>query len=34
MFTFDDAGDQPRLVMSVASDPGEENVIYVFEPNE
>jgi hypothetical protein len=34
MFTFDDAGDQPRLVMSVRSDRGEENVIYVFEPIE
>jgi len=34
MFTFDDADDQPRLLMSVRSDPGEENVIYVFEPNE
>jgi hypothetical protein len=34
MFTFDDAGDQPRLVMSVRGDRGEENVIYVFEPIE
>ena len=34
MFTFDDAGDQPRLVMSVRSDPGEEDVVYMFEPIE
>ena len=34
MFTFEDAGDQPKLVMSVRSDPGEENVVYVFEPIE
>jgi CubicO group peptidase (beta-lactamase class C family) len=31
VFTFEDAGDQPRLMMSVRSDPGEEDVVYVFE---
>ena len=34
MLTFEDAGDRPRLVMSVRSDPGEETVVYVFEPIE
>jgi CubicO group peptidase (beta-lactamase class C family) len=34
IFTFEDAGDQPELVLSVRSDPGEEDVVYVFEPIE
>jgi CubicO group peptidase (beta-lactamase class C family) len=34
VFTFEDAGDQPRLMMSVRSDPGEEDVVYVFDPIE
>jgi CubicO group peptidase (beta-lactamase class C family) len=34
VFTFDDADAQPTLVMSVRSDPGEEDVVYVFEPIE
>jgi CubicO group peptidase (beta-lactamase class C family) len=34
IFTFDDAGDRPELVLSVRSDPGEEDVVYVFEPTE
>ena len=34
MFTFEDAGDHRRLVMSVHGDPGEEDVVYTFEPTE
>jgi hypothetical protein len=33
-FTFEDASDRPRLVMSVLGDPGEEAVVYAFEPVE
>ena len=32
VLTFEDSSDQPRLLMSVRSDPGEEDVVYVFEP--
>jgi hypothetical protein len=32
MLTFEDTGDQPRLLMTVRGDPGEEDVIYTFEP--
>jgi CubicO group peptidase (beta-lactamase class C family) len=31
-FMLENAGDQSRLVLSVRSDPGEEDVVYVFEP--
>jgi hypothetical protein len=34
VLTFEDAGDQPSLVMSVRSDPGEADVVYTFEPVE
>jgi CubicO group peptidase (beta-lactamase class C family) len=34
MLTFEDAGDRPRLVMTVRSDPGEADVVYAFEPVE
>ena len=34
VFAFEDAGDRPRLVLSVRSDPGEEDVVYLFEPIE
>ena len=32
MLTFEDTGDQPRLLMTVRGDPGEEPVVYTFEP--
>jgi CubicO group peptidase (beta-lactamase class C family) len=32
MLTFEDTGDQPRLLMTVRGDPGEEAVVYTFEP--
>jgi CubicO group peptidase (beta-lactamase class C family) len=31
VLTFEDTSDQPKLVMSVRSDPGEEDVVYEFE---
>jgi CubicO group peptidase (beta-lactamase class C family) len=31
VLTLEDAGDRPRLVMSVRSDPGEADVVYAFE---
>ena len=35
MFTLRaDADDRPRLVMTVRGDPGEEDVVYTFEPIE
>jgi hypothetical protein len=34
VLAFEDAGDRPRLVMSVRSDPGEADVVYAFEPIE
>jgi CubicO group peptidase (beta-lactamase class C family) len=34
VLTFEDAGDQRRLLMSVRSDPGEADVVYTFEPIE
>ena len=33
-FMLEDAGDQSRLVLSVRSDQGEEDVVYLFEPIE
>ena len=34
ILTFEEAGDRPRLVMSVRSDLGEADVVYTFEPIE
>ena len=31
VLTFEEAGDRPRLVMTVRSDPGEDDVVYLFE---
>jgi CubicO group peptidase (beta-lactamase class C family) len=34
MLTLEDDGDRPKLVMSVRGDPGDEDVVYTFEPVE
>jgi hypothetical protein len=32
VLTFEDDSDRPRLVMTVRGDPGDEDVVYTFEP--
>jgi len=34
MLTFEETADRPKLMMTVKGDPGEEPVVYVFEPIE
>jgi len=34
MLTFEETADRPKLMMTVNGDPGEEPVVYVFEPIE